>query len=465
MAALVVALLYASVIDFSTDTPRLGPYLRLSPPTQLAAALCAGGLCLLAALLLPPRLPVPRAGRILKRLVRLAPIAAAVASFLWTRELVPRTAGGPWNAFVVGAPVVMGLIALSPLGNVWLAAAAAVTGVVLRVIHFGAFGPSVGNDMLPLTTSALTSLFAGQPPYATYALPAPLPLTYYPLTFLAYAPAHLAGIDVRWTNVVAQVVVAGAAVFVAVRTRRSGRWRDRIDTPALILWSFVFLLPSSVYFDRITNAPVAWASLAVMLALVATGNRFASVAVGLAAATTPLTMVLAPFVGLCWWRSRGLRRALLDSAVAALLAAALLLPWILWSPRAFLDGAVLWFNDLDRFPRDKWVRFKTWQRYVGFSGFYWRTGLEAWLKPTQALGVAIVAALFAWAGARPARLGRFCAAGFTAFMVFNPVLWPYFYQPALVAMLIVLAAPTDWQPVGRFRRSFSAPVSGEPPQL
>jgi hypothetical protein len=189
-----------------------------------------------------------------------------------------------------------------------------------------------------------------------------------------------------------------------------------------------------------------------MLALVTSRSRLAAIAVGVAAATTPLVAVFAPLVLLAWWRTDGLRAALVRAASALVVAAALIAPWVIWSPSAFFDGAVLWFNDLDRFPRDKWIRFRTWQRYVGFSGLYWREGLEAWLKPTQALSVAIVTGLFAWAGGRPARLPRFAAAAFTLFMCTNPVLWPYFYQPALLALLLALPVAADWTPVGRWRR-------------
>jgi hypothetical protein len=36
------------------------------------------------------------------------------------------------------------------------------------------------------------------------------------------------------------------------------------------------------------------------------------------------------------------------------------------------------------------------------------------------------------------------AAAFLLFMLFNPVLWPYLYNPALVAALAAVAASTRW---------------------
>jgi hypothetical protein len=137
-----------------------------------------------------------------------------------------------------------------------------------------------------------------------------------------------------------------------------------------------------------------------------------------------------------------------------LLAAALLLPWFLWGPGPFLDGAVRWFNDLNRFPRMKWQTEHTWADITGFSGLFWEWGQERWLKPIQAAGVLLVAGLYALQGARPADLGRFATAAFLLFMLFNPVLWPYLYNPALVTALLAVAGAGLLEPVPAGARSW-----------
>jgi hypothetical protein len=159
---------------------------------------------------------------------------------------------------------------------------------------------------------------------------------------------------------------------------------------------------------------------------------------GVTAAATPLAAVLVPFACVLWWRQhsfsalrRGLRAGLVTSVILA--------PFILWSPRGFIDGAVLWFNDISRYPAFNWQDCQRWQRYVGFGGLFWRVGIERALAPIQWLLVAAITALFARSRGR--RLASHVAAAFVAFMLFNSVHWPYFYQPAIfVALLAIVTA-------------------------
>ena len=133
--------------------------------------------------------------------------------------------------------------------------------------------------------------------------------------------------------------------------------------------------------------------------------------------------------------------------IAGIVAAALLLPWFLWTPGPFLDGTVRWFNDLDRYPRTKWQVDHSWREITGFSGLFWEWGLETWLKPIQAGLILCVTAVFALRGARLVDLGRHATAIFLLFMLFNPVLWPYYYNPALVTALLAIGGASVLEPM------------------
>ena len=316
-----------------------------------------------------------------------------------------------------------------------IAAVALVFGVILRSINmrYIPIEPSRG-DMLPLVQQALTNFLDGRSPYAFYMMPWILPLTYFPLTWLAYLPAHLFGFDFRWINVGAEVAVLGAAMFVARHAR--GR-RSSAGGAAFILWGWLFLSPTVVHWDLTTTAPIGWAAIAWALALVVAGRqRMAPVALGVAAATTPFIAVFMLFIALNWWRSEGLSVTIARLARAALVAGLLLLPFFAWAPQPFLDGTVRWFNDLERFPRIKWRTERTWGDITGFSGMLWQWRLERWLKPIQLGTTLLVAAIYAWRGARRSDLLAHATAAFLLFMLFNPVLWPYLYNPALVAALL-----------------------------
>jgi hypothetical protein len=449
----VFVLLVALTVDFSTDTPWLpgkwlGPFYHLVPATQVTSAACAALLCLLAALPLlgvrrrdeaafyPVGRPAGRASTVLSFL----PLSSMLFAFFWTRPLVRPCLTIPWNIFMVAAVLSFGFGAVRRWPAVRLSALAALVGIAVRMVHFSRFSIDVGGDMLPLTRSALGSLMAGRSPYAFRKVPELLPLTYYPLTWLAYLPPYLAHIDLRWTNILAELAIPAAAIYAGSRTRglRAGAPDDR-SRSALLLWSFVFLLPSSVFFDRITTAPVAWALYAWTLATIACGSRRDWLLAGLLAAATPLAALLVPFLGLTWWRQLSRRQAIGRAVLATAVALAFIVPFYLWSPRGFLDGAVLWFNDLKRFPGTKWAAYQTWQRYVGFGGLFWRAGLQKWLVAIQWSLVLAIAALHLRRGGQRRLLPGHVASAFIAFMVFNSVHWPYFYQPALVCGLVALA--------------------------
>jgi len=330
----------------------------------------------------------------------------------------------------------------------WLAVGAALLGGAVRLASLAAvpIEPSRG-DMLPLVQGALDNFLAGQSPYATYHMPWDLPLTYLPATWLAYLPLYVLGLDIRLVNLLAELAV-GAAIFWLATTRRprlGGRraalvavWRHE---QSLLLWAWIFLQPTSLNWSLVTTAPVLWALLAVTLALlIAECGRRAALFLGLCAAASPLTAVVAPFVLLRWLRSSGLRRTAFYVGIAGLVAATFILPFLLWSPQQFTLGAWRWFNDNDLFPRLRWEMDNTWARIVGFSGMFWRHKLESVLKPLQGGILAGLVALYWRWGATSRRIAPFGVAALLLFTVFNPILWPYLYYPALISALMAAAA-------------------------
>jgi hypothetical protein len=442
-------LLVALTVDFSTDTPYvpgrwLGPFYHLWPASQLTSAAGAVVLCLLAVLPLVgtwrPAHASAWPGGVASVPLRLLPVPAMLFAALWSLPHVARALVIPWYLLIAAAALFFVLGAARGFSPVRIAGAAALMGIAIRLIHFSRFPIEVGGDMLPLTRSALASLLAGRSPYVYYQLPEPLPLTYYPLTWLAYLPPHLLHIDLRAVNIVAELAIAAALLYVG-RSPAERPAGPRLDWAgaALLLWSFVFLLPSSIFFDRITTAPVAWALLAWTVAAAARGSRWDWLLLGLLGAATPLAALPALFLLLTWWRRLPWRPALGRVAAAAAVALLLILPFYLWSPRGFLEGAVLWFNDLDRFPGMKWRAYQTWQRYVGFGGLFWRAGWQGWLAVIQWLLVGGLGVLYLRRGSDRRLVARYLASAFVAFMVFNSVHWPYVYQPALWCGMVALA--------------------------
>jgi hypothetical protein len=270
-------------------------------------------------------------------------------------------------------------------------------------------------------------------------MPWKLPLTYLPLTLLAYLPAVALRFDPRWVSVVCELAAAAIVVRAAGAHRRAA-----LDHPIYLLLASWYVLSSSVEWLRITTAPPTWAALALMIAT-AGERRRSAVAVGLAVATTPLAAVFVPFVALLWLR-RGLGSATRTALLALGVAAACILPFVLWAPRPFFEGTILWFNDLQRYPGIRWDMSRTWAEYAGLAGLFWEHGLQRWLKPLQALALGAVVIVYWRRGSPPEGFAAFCTAGFLAFMVCNPVIWPYYYAPAVIAGLLAAGAATKCFP-------------------
>lgn len=368
--------------------------------------------------------------------------------------LAPGAAAFERVLLAVGA-LGLALAVLRPPAPGWLAVTAALLGTAVRLVSFAhvPIEPPRG-DMLPLVQGALGNLLAGRSPYTTYAMPWELPLTYLPATWLAYLPPYLLGLDIRLTNLAAELAIGATLAWLAARRRlRSGAARGALAAvwqaePGLLLWAWVLLQPTALHWSLTTTAPVLWALLALLLALlVGARDRAAAVGLGVCAAASPLAGVVAPFVLLRWLRAWGWRRSLELAAWTALVAVAFILPFLLWSPDQFIFGTLRWFNDNDLFPRLRWEMDHTWARMVGFSGIFWRHGLVGGLKPLQALLIAGLALLYWRWGATTGRLAPFVTAALLLFTVFNPVLWPYLYNPALVAALVaVVAIAADRRP-------------------
>jgi hypothetical protein len=374
--------------------------------------------------------------RITQRLLTLLMLLAWLAT---ARDLIVFLAPALtplWMILAAAGALLFALALVRPPAVGWLLLGAALLGSVARLgsVAYVPIEPARG-DMLPLVQQALGNLLAGHSPYTRYFMPWELPLTYLPVTWLAYLPPYVLGLDIRVTNLLAELLIGAALAWLA-----AARHKQR-DEPGRLLWAWVFLQPTSLNWSLSTTAPVLWALLALTLVLTLGGRlRRAAFALGLCAAASPLAIVVAPFVLLRWVRVVGWRRAALLACGAGLVALVFVLPFLLWSPQEFVFGGLRWFNDNELFPRLRWDMDQTWARMVGFSGVFWRHGLVGILKPIQALLLAGLIGLYWRWGAAGARLAPLVVAAFLLFMVFNPVLWPYLYNPALLAALVAAIA-------------------------
>lgn len=315
------------------------------------------------------------------------------------------------------------------------------------------------DDMLPLVLNALHNVTHGQTPYTTYSMPWELPLTYLPATWLAYLPPYLLQLDIRITNIAAEVLVGAALLWSSqAKSNRclslskapihAGETTDSPPCmgglggnnklkPHILLWAWFYLQPAVMNWSLTTTIPIFWAWLCLLFVLHAAHKpRLAAAMLGVCIAASPMTSLVVPFILLTWLRTHTKQHVLLFVGIAGTIAALIILPFLLWSPQQFIFGTWRWFNDNNLYPRLRWEMDNTWAHQVGFSGVFWRHGWVGILKPLQMLMLTTLAALFWFFRAHAQQVAPFTVAAILFFMVINPVLWPYLYSPAFVAALV-----------------------------
>jgi hypothetical protein len=432
---LLLALAVGAIVEISSD---LGFYGLAWAEGAALGTMTALALVAVAVGWLLPGPPGAAAGPRLLRVFTFLPavlLAGTAAASHVVRTALDRGELGMWAGAVLALALLLTL-AIVRARAATIAAAALAVGLALRAVTFARAPPGETGDMLVLVINAGHRLLDGKSPYAIYEMPWKLPLTYLPLTLLAYLPAMALHFDPRWMSALFELLVAGVAIRAATAELDA---RSAREHPIFLVLAAWYLLSSSLEWVRMTTAPASWAALALLLASAARDRRFSPVALGLAAATTPLAAVFAPYVVLGWLERRGLARTLRAGLVAAAVVAAFVAPFFFWAPARFIEGTVLWFNDLDRYPRLRWGEARTWIEYAGFTGLLWQHGLERWLKPLQVLSMVTLSALYLRRGSPRAAFAPFCVAAFLLMMVCNTVIWPYYYEPAVIAAMVAVA--------------------------
>ncbi len=355
----------------------------------------------------------------------------AHASDTWTRIL---TLGWPTTLGYAGLLcAAAGLLLLRPTHFL---AAALGGGLALRVVGLVHIPLSIRlGDMLPLVDLAAQRLLQGHDPYIIYQMPWTLPLTDWPLDLLTYLPAAVTHADLRWTNLLVGPLLGALLVWAAGR---------RGPGPAAYALGLLYLSPTMLQWDLTTAAPPYWLWLGAAFAVAVAAPRLrwadalAGGATGAALAAAPLAAPFAPFL-LGHWLATGPRVAVRRLVAAGAVFVVLVGPFVLGNPVGFWNGAVAWFNDLQQLPLLKWQTDRSWAFEIGLAGPFWANGLQDWLKPLQTALVGGPFVLGLGLRRRPlARAGaalRWAAAAYLLFMVVNPVIWPYLYVPALLALV------------------------------
>jgi hypothetical protein len=424
----------------------MGIYLGLNGPSTVSRVLLAAGLLFLLFVLLrrPAAMQRPSFGAVEVWFAALLAIELVVHILVPFRPEPPRPTIPIASAAATGVLVLTMWAVLHPFDRRWFEKAAPyVIGVAVVTALFAryaiiAWDVEPGFDVHLIQISAGRALLDGQNPYAVpTAYYAGYP--YWPLSAVLAAGGLLFG-DARWGLLVADA--ATVAAFAAIARNVGAPARLGALAGALLLWN-----ASGMYMTWQSlpePAVIAFAALAVA-AITRPGNRgrLAGAALGLAVATKQLGLGMLPLLPL----SRD-RRRWSAFAVAGVVSAVVLLPFLALNPSAFLLGSVS--SHMVEPARDYAVNLLD-----PLPGVLPRVNVPLVLTAVLALGLGLAVRL-RWPDSIDGWLAGSAILLTVAFSLIG-ISFVNYYQIPLSLLLILIMVPDGFVPVARTANDAGSP--------
>lgn len=299
-------------------------------------------------------------------------------------------------------------------------------------------------DMLPLVFSALRDFWRdGLYPYHFHQTGNwQIPLTYPPGHWLAFTPAYLLKVDIRYVSAFCLGVVSMAGMLMAWEGRGRG-WcapLALLAAAAIILWFYT--MPPFHGLHAVLHVAPYWLAVVLWAWTTRRGHWILSaVFFGWAFVTRPPFMIALPFWLLFLWRNR--RQVPFPAMIAAFGLTGLVIGFFFFchDPKAFCYGVNEWY----KIGSDYLIAGDSSRVLgIGWTGLLWRMGLYAWKMPVA--GVLLVGMfVWSWFKLRTAN-DLFCCAGVAMilFLMFSIIPWFYVYFAPL--HLLFFAAWPDRKP-------------------
>jgi len=283
------------------------------------------------------------------------------------------------------------------------------------------------SDMLPLISAAGKTILNGHNPYHFYTFPTEIVfLTYLPGTVLAFLPAVVLQIDLRFLNIVYVVILA-------VLIYRASSIQYRSQVAALI---GLFLLSPYVQYRHEIYTQPHWLSIVACLLLAQKRKLLWAAAIfGVSAALSQFSWILFPFLLLFIFQQKGYRCALSAAVIALSVATLTVAPFAVWSPHAFFYGVL-----------SHWQNMPVNARPVNFS--YW-LGAAVGPQHLQVVQFVVLAGIFVYCvAARKCSTLTEClcwmAIALTVFIMLNILVWGYFFLLLEVILLLYVISANGW---------------------
>ena len=355
---------------------------------------------------------------------------------LWSFALVSRIVTGKASeasitplALVIVAGVVgaAAFMALRPPRTSVVIGGVLLGGVVARLVGITLTPLDKDySDNLPAILVSLDRLVHGQTPYAMIDFGTHLnPMGYLPWTVLGYLPPFIAGVDIRFTNLVLSLaVVVSVLLFLA----RLGLPR-KAEHAFGLLAALIYAAPNAIGFDLHTEWQFFTLALVSAFALLGLGRlRIAAASYGLALGAMPVAALCAP--ALCGFviRTKGWREFVSLSAIAAAFASPIVI-FLLWDANAFLGtvtSAPLSFAQRLAAGDPSWPYLLAWHRLP--------YGALSMLQ----LGISALVVFLSWRTRTPSQALRLAVATYLA-LTLTPFIAPHVFSPLLWLVMLAIA--------------------------
>ncbi len=298
--------------------------------------------------------------------------------------------------------------------------------IALRVAAIASYplDPDVA-DMLPAIRVAADRLLAGTVPYAPIDLGAhTVPVAYLPGMWLPYVPLVALGLDLRWLNVGALLVVSGLLAALGAHCRAASGVTALVG---LFLFNPVLVARGDLY-----TGP-AWLVIALAAVLLARAPRWTGLVMGLGAATQQIALVAIPGAVGYLVRRLGRRPAAASLAAGALLALLAVAPFVVAAPDAFVYG--IW----GQYRRPEALELSA-TRVVGLDvrPLMGLVGLDRLALAAQVGATAAVGLLGMLRSRHPADALRWTGLATATFLLFNYPSWSYLWVQAWLWLAFAL---------------------------
>jgi hypothetical protein len=344
---------------------------------------------------------------------------------------------GKSNSALVGLPnfilslVITGLACVCWLRRWDAVAAVLVLGLVswVAVYDLHAIPFSSVDAMLHWVQEANQSLLAGKNPYSSVGL------NYFPALWLPYTAVVLLQLDPRFLNI-ALLVLLGSGLFI-VAYKLLGE--QSLDLYYLaIAGCMILILNPGIIHEAVKDQVLPdWIYLAIFaFGLALLSPAYSALGLGLSIAARQTSLIFLPITFIEFRRK--FDHGTVWFLLTILLSSVIILPFFFWDATAFVDWTFM-FNQ--RWFIDRWMADQAQANAISLAPPFFVAHAENLLQPIQIVGVGLLTLWFFFkkANAISGIIRRF-ALVYLVFLLFNPIIWNYYYIQFLLLILFFIFA-------------------------